>query len=502
MTAKTTPAFSAASLTYVGGICIPHVKVTDVTPLPNSYPADGCYADALNMGGRPFAIDQARREFVLGTRYGRAIRLAMVEPALHTDGNVNTFPVAPYVEPMAVGLSGPPLLPDPAMTDKSWFEICVPYDTANTGPGGFQPLQNKILISGQTYYDANNSQRFSIAAADWPPVPPASDYHPNRRPFAIVGDTGSQGLVAGYFAPIPEAWQQRLKGNMLMGNSSLPIISRGSAGPCATSFVAEDVLSHDVIATTLLVGYPQGHWMPEHPWDNPNPDEVYNQATMITGMAIVGDTIVFVGSHGYGQSCYGNGTGDPALAGTPSPDGSHYCFDPTSSAKASHCYPYRVQLWHYPLQDLADVAAGLKAPWDLRPQWFELVLPFVQPSMTINGCAFDPQTNRLFVCAYAADGYGYEPGPVIYAYDYIGESVAPPVEGCTDPACLQQIEDLQQHVDQLTKELADEVRAHESTKAQLADATDRLTEIRGEAQTISTHSARIEALATGGPTKT
>ena len=467
--------FSAASLKYLGGFLVPKVASDDVTYLPNAYPTSGVSRDALNMGGRPFAIDLERREFLLGTRYGRVARLQMIDPAPHTDDNVSTFPTAPYVVPTMVDVSGHSVSePNPPSTNKSWFEITTPYDTANTSFGGVQPVKNgKVLLSGQVYYDANNIQRRSLALANWPAQPPANAYLPQRTPFRSLGDPGSQGLVSGYFCPIPEAWQGPLKGDMLMGQASLPIISRGSAGPCAASFKTADIQTHDVMPMHLLVGYPNGHEMPEHPWDSIEADDVYAMATQITGMAIVGDYIVFVGSHGYGTPCYGYGTSDPAQA-----DGVTYCYDPSSSAKANHAYPYRIQLWWYPLADLAQVAAGTVAPWDLRPEWFELEVPFKQLTCQVNGCAFDPTTNRLWVSVYAADGYGYEPGPVQYAWEYL-PNVQPPDP--PDESLEDQIEKLQKQVVALTIALGAERQRHAQTKAS----------VQADAQVIAERTAHI-----------
>jgi hypothetical protein len=420
--------FHSGSLRYLGGIITPRERSANVTPLPDAYPADGQLADSLSMGGRPFALDVTRGEFVMGTRHGRVARLKVVEPAISAD--VNLFPVAAYVNDAMVELSGQSEVPQPLTTNKSWFEITDPHDKDQTGFAGVQPVGEHVLIAGQTYYDANNTQRVTAAISDWPPSAVAAEYQPNRTPFSAIGAGYEQGLVSGYFAPIPPEWQEALNGDTLIGQSSLPIISRGSAGPCATSFYWTDLAATRDLPGTLLVGYPQGHWMPGHPWDNPAADDVYNFATQIMGMAILGDTIVFVGSHGYGQPCYGNGTGDPELAGTPSPDGSHWCYDPTSGAKANHAYPYRLQLWHYPLADLALAAEGEIDPWEAVPECFEIEVPFRQENAQCNGCAYDPTTKRLYISMYAADGYGLEPGPVIYCYEFVED--AEPVDPDAD----------------------------------------------------------------------
>lgn len=489
-----TKAFSTASLIYLGGIRTPHEFSTDVTPLPSAYPTDGIHRDGMNLGGRPFALDLTRREFVCGTRYGRVARLQMIDPLLHTNNDVNTFPVAPYVVPTMVELSGPSALPTPPVPDTSWFEIADTHNPTGPGMGGFLPWGDHILAAGTIYYDSNNDQRRSVIQSAWPPGPPASTYAPSRTAFHAVGsDPYQQGLVAGYFTPIPERHQAALKGDVLMGNASLPIISRGSAGPCATSFYGADVATHDPVPTTLLVGYPNGHWMPDHPYGDVAPDDVYNEMTMITGMSILGETLVFVGSHGYGPACYGNGTADPALAGTIGADGAIYCYDPTSAYKGCHAYPYRIQVWHYPVADLAAVAAGEQAPWDLDPAWFELVVPFCSPGMQINGCAFDPTTQRFYLNVYNADGYGLEPGPIIYVYAYDDGAdppdLIPPVLG-----------DCEKTLAAVTLALGAEKQRHQETQAKLDTAIGQLAAIETEAEVIAASTAHILALTADTPT--
>ena len=524
--------FSAASLKYLGGIRTPHETTTDVNYQPNSYPSWGALNDGTGFGGRPFALDLERHEFVLGTRYSRVARLQMIDPVMHTE-DVNALPVAPYVTMTMVGVSGPSTLNDPPQTDMSWFEIMASLDPTNTSQGGFIPYgTDKLITSGQNYYDANGNQIRTAFIAKWPAASPATAYDSERTPFYTFGDI-QQGLVAGYFTPIPPKWRTLLKGDMLQGNASLPIITRGSAGPCASSFHVADVLAASVkahplaayppthwvsryakdlielwkrqprlaeepIPITFLVGYPSGHWMPGHPWDNINADDIYGMATQITGMSIIGDTIVFVGSHGYGTPCYGNGTSDPNLAGTVGPDGEIYCYDPTSSAKANHAYPYRLQVWHYPLAQLAEVAAGNADPWSMVPEWFELELPFVREDSIINGCAYDPTTKRFYLNVYGADGYGYEPGPVIYVYEYTGDDPDPPDpppidHTCTDPDCLAQIEELESRVLSLESQLA-------AAAADLVESANRFTAITTEAEGITQHTARILELSGAGDT--
>ena len=458
--------FSSASLKYLGGFRTPHDRPTDVTYLREAYPTSGKAADGLNLGGKPFAFDSERRELICGTRYGRAVRLQVIEPVLPTS-DVNSLPVAPYATTAIVGLSGPSAQDDPP-TDASWFEMNDYRDPTYCQQGGVLPQGDSILVAGQIYYDANNTQRRSVFRARWPSSSPAADYSPERSAFAALGDPNNQGMAAGHFAVVPDEWRERLKGDTLVGQATIPIITRGSAGPCAFSFTASDIGAVDPVPVHLLVGYPNGHPMPGHPWDNPNADEVYNFASQIMGCAMLGDTIAFVGRHGYGLPCYGIGTNDPEEAGQPDGSGGHYCYDPTTTDKGQHCYPYRVQVWHYPLSALAEVAAGLKEPWELVPDWFELPVPFMRPDAAVNGCAYDPTTHRLYVSVMGADGYGYEPGPVIYVYEFVGDALPP------DPPDMTEC---QKAVVALTLALKAEHQRHLATQAQLTDAQQRLHDI-------------------------
>lgn len=427
-------AFSSASLTYLGGIRTPHEMSTDVTPLPGSYPPDGEYRDGMNYSGKEFAVDLVRREFVIATRYWRLVRLAMIEPAIETDNDVNTFPVAPYVAPTMVEASGPPQRPESPTTinplGQSYFEIDQALDPYGCEPHGILPVGDRIIVNAAKYFDSGNTTRRAFFAADWPPSGAAADYRPNRTPFTTLGNDHEQGWMAGGMCPIPAHYQTALKGDVLTGNSNLPIISRGSSGPAATSFWARDVGAKDPIPCTVLVGYPTGHAMPESPWNSPEPDDVYNQNTLINGMAIVGDTLVFIGSHGYGPACYGIGSSNPEDH-EQTINGEFCCYDPAVYNHGTHSYPYRIQIWHYPIADLVKVANGECAPWDLRPEWFELIVPFHRSDYVTGPCAFDEATGRLYLSVYAADGYGGEPGPVIYCWQYDGEATPPPV---TPPA--------------------------------------------------------------------
>jgi hypothetical protein len=145
-----------------------------------------------------------------------------------------------------------------------------------------------------------------------------------------------------------------------------------------------------------------------------------------TGAAFPAGTrsLLVVGLTGLGPACYGEGTSNQALAGQPVGDGATYCYDPTDSAKGTHAYPYRWNVWAYDANDLRAVVNGTNTPWTPTPYAnFGLMFPIGTPGMSnglpnIGGVAFDPTTNRLFVAQLGVDPgtYGYAARPLIHVF--------------------------------------------------------------------------------------
>jgi hypothetical protein len=89
-------------------------------------------------------------------------------------------------------------------------------------------------------------------------------------------------------------------------------------------------------------------------------------------------------------------TGDPNLAGQPTPDGSVWCYDPDISSKGTHAYLYTSYAWMYDANDLVSVRNGSKHPWEVTPYYSgALTLPIAADSL--NGAVYDPATQRLCV---------------------------------------------------------------------------------------------------------
>ena len=182
----------------------------------------------------------------------------------------------------------------------------------------------------------------------------------------------------------------------------------------------------NLVPATPLLYYPGAH-PTLGPWDGSG--AVYGGTTQINGLAIIAGTrtALYFGRNGMGPFCYGNGTSDQSLAGTIGPDNEVYCYDPSSTAKGQHAYPYQYQIWAYDLNDLAAVKAGTKQPWDVAPYGvWPFALPTPEPMVRIGGIGYDSSRQIIYVSQLLADqdGYGYR--PIIHALK-IGNAAGTPM---------------------------------------------------------------------------
>lgn len=279
--------------------------------------------------------------------------------------------------------------------------------------GGLLVVGDKLLGTSYVYYDAAGMAKLShfISSLD---LSAAGDF---SGMYAI----GAQaGFVAGYMTTIPQEWQRIFNADALTGQACLPIISRTSYGPSATSFTLSDVGRKNPAPGNLLVGYPA-----EHPtlgsWGNSTTSNpVFNMATGVSGVVFPGNTgsVLFFGSTGTGIPLYGEGTSDSTLHGKPVPGTNGqvlYAYDPASEAKGCHSYPYVYYCWAYRATDLADVHNGKKMPWEITPYaTWEFELPFAPSSgfRGMGGAAYDSKNRVLYVSQLLAD----DAAPLIHVF--------------------------------------------------------------------------------------
>jgi len=355
-------------------------------------PAEDVNGDGFSFGGRPAAYNPDHNSLFLGARSGRVAEVSVPQPS--RSGEIDSLPVASYLQPFADPAEGH--LKDVAADGVSLAGLLV--------------HQHRLIGTGLIYYDANNTQALSHFSR------PLSLTERAVSGMVRVGQPGKTGYVAGYMASVPPEWQPRLGGPAITGQCCIAIISRSSLGPSAFAFDPAALTPGKPAAAEPLLYYPSDH-ATLGPWDGSNP--TYGGTMEVGGVAIIGgtSTALFIGRNGLGAFCYGNGTGDRAIAETRGTDGEKYCFDPTNADKAQHAYPYRYQMWAYDLAELAEVRAGKRDPWSVKPYgvWpFEL--PFPEANVRIGGVAYDAAHQRIFIVQSQADRDGYAFRPLIHVF--------------------------------------------------------------------------------------
>ncbi len=288
--------------------------------------------------------------------------------------------------------------------------------TDTTKVGGLLVYQGKLIGSAYVYYDGSGAQILSHWYNDSTSLSSAA--HGMYQAGSLMA-----GYVSGYMGTIPPEWQSALGGPALTGNCCIPVISRTSFGPAVSVFNPASLGVTNPAPASPLVYYPQSN--PIAAYDATS--NLFNGSTQITGVVFPEGTrsVLFFGRQGQGPFCYGPGTSDQSLAGTPAPGGVDlYCYDPTDASKGTHSYPYAYQVWAYDVNDLVAVKAGQKQPWAIRPYvTWNLTLPFGNDSALLGGAAWDPQTRRLYLSILYAD----DVRPVIHVLTIGGaSSVTPP----------------------------------------------------------------------------
>lgn len=369
------PRLAIADISYVGGFRLP---------------AESANGDTFSFGGRQLAFNPAANSLYVGSRAGRVAEVSIPSPV--NTSNPNAMPFASYLQPFA----------DP--TEGRLAQI--------TGEGvaldSLMVFGNRLYGTASVYYDANNTQQVSHYSRS---------LQLNERSFqgwSSVWAANRTGFVSGAMSVVPTEWRSLLGGSAATGQCCIPVVWRTSWGPSAFAFDPTKIGGQGVVSASPLLYYTQ-----EHPtlgqWDNANP--TYGATIQMGGMAMIAGTrtVLYFGRNGTGPNCYGSGTVDRSLVGTMAADGGHYCYDPTSSDKGSHAYPYHYQIWAYDLNDFAAVKAGTKQPWEVVPYGvWPFDFPTTEESVRIGGVGYDAATQTLYVSQLLADRDGYSFRPVIH----------------------------------------------------------------------------------------
>jgi hypothetical protein len=280
--------------------------------------------------------------------------------------------------------------------------------TGSVKIGGLLVYGDKLLGSLYGYFDGAAAQMLTHFSSS-KNVSKTGDFQGMFKIGALPA-----GFVSGYMTMIPQPWQRKLGGKALTGNAALPVISRTSFGPAVSSFNPDELGSASPVPAIPLVYYPE-----KHPtlggWNSNSKD--FNGTTEIKGVVFPSGSrsVLFFGRHGKGEFCYGEGTGDLALA-QKSKDRlieGKYCYDPAFSSKGTHGYPYAYQVWAYDANDFLAVLSREKMPWDIVPySTWNITLPFAGKNISIAGVAYDQLTQRIFL----SQSYGNKSMPVIHVF--------------------------------------------------------------------------------------
>lgn len=369
------PLLAEKDLHYVGGFRLP---------------AGSSNGEWFSFGGRTAAFNPAGPSLFVSSYRGLVAEVTIPTPV--NSASVNELPFATFLQPFA----------DP--TEGHLKDI----STIGVNVTGLLVSGNRLYGTASIYYDANNTQRVSHFSRS------LQLNQPSFSGWSSVWQPERSGFVAGMMALVPPEWQARLGGPAVTGQCCVPIVSRTSNGPAAFSFDPARIGEHRVSATPLLYYTLNNATLGS--WEGSNP--TYGATTQIQAAAIVAGTrtLLYFGSNGLGPHCYGDGTANKALDGTRSTNGAYLCYDPTSSSKGSHAYPYRSQIWAYDLNELAAVREGRKQPWDVVPYGvWPLSLPTPESTMRLGGVGYDAARQILYVSQLGADPDGYSSRPVIHA---------------------------------------------------------------------------------------
>jgi hypothetical protein len=367
-------------------------------------PAGSANGDDFSYGGTPMTFNPIADSLFVGTLSGTVAEVNIPTPV--NGANITDLPFATYLQPFS----------DPTEGNRGTIGYGAELD-------GLLVSGGRLYGTGYIFYDADNAQRVSHYSHS------LTLSEPSFGGFYTVGNATKTGFVSGYMATVPPEWQTLLGGPAITGQCCIPIVSRTSWGPAAFAWNPADLGAVTPSPATPLLYYTEDH-ATLGPWSGS--DATYGATTQMGGVAIIAGTrtALFVGRNGVGPYCYGDGTGDLALAGT-----TGYCYDPASSDKSQHAYPYVYQMWAYDLNDFAAVKAGTKQPWEVVPYGvWPITLPTTEPRAMVGGVGYDAARQILYFSQLRADKDGYASRSLIQAL-----KITPPVAAATTTAVPAQL---------------------------------------------------------------
>ena len=342
----------------------------------------------FEYGGTALAFNASHNSlFLVGHDSGQLVAEIGIPPLVNST-NISDLNTATVLQPFADPTGGTLATVNPGGTIKI---------------GGLLPYNDRLYLTAFDYYDGVNTQvrshfitdpNFSLTNVNGP-------YQVGEPGFCLTSNQLCAGFVDGYMTNIPLDWQAALGGPVLSGQCCIPVIGRTSSGPAAVTIDPGQLGLTAPLPVTPQVFYPLAYPTLGTFYTD---SAYFNGSSEVKGLVFPSGTrsLLFFGRHGLGPFCYGEGTSDPTLAGLATPDGSIYCYDPTSIYKGTHGYPYAYYVWAYDASQLAGVAGG--NPWNPTPYavW-SLTLPFGIADAHILGATYDAASGRIFLSEAKGD---------------------------------------------------------------------------------------------------
>lgn len=361
---STLPLLQKANLVYAGAFRVPN--------------AGASYTNTFDYGGTALGFNPINNSIFLTGHdwYQRTAELKI--PAIVNSSNLNSLNTATLLQ---------------GFSDETEGKLdSINSDTTNAAKiGGHLVYNNKLIVTGYSYYDSSGSQSTSHFTR---PLS-LSTTGQVTGPYLVGSDPH---FTDGYMTLIPPEWQASFGGPALTGMCCLSITSVQSNGPSISVF-NPNLTTQPAIR---LLGYPLSNPLR----DGSTTNSVYNLTAKISGVVFPNGTrsVLFFGRIGVGTYCYGEGS---------------TCNDPADPSKGTHAYPYVYQVWAYDANDLLAVKNGTKQQYQPQPYaiW-SFTLPF-EDNLNMHylgGAAYDPATNRIYVSQLSSDGAG----PVIHVFQVQG----------------------------------------------------------------------------------
>jgi hypothetical protein len=244
----------------------------------------------------------------------------------------------------------------------------------------------------------------------------------------ILASTASAttGTYVGQYIYVPGCSSTALVITAYDGTSKEATVAPSGTASYWDISVPTDVSTYNtspVVAGRQLVGYALGNEVQAPSVFNP----IWRQTSYPRGMCIPNGTrsLLFFGGHGEGPISYGT----PGAANELTPGFKIY--DPETSSKGYHSYPYTTKIWAYDLNDLIQVNNNIKTFDEIQPYavW-SVVLPG-KDSYTaagIQGVTYDPSNRRIYISQQVVDNYrssGNYGSVIVHAYECNNAAIAP-----------------------------------------------------------------------------